>query len=282
MTAPLTHRLRTGKRALLVIEDDPDTAAMLGMYFAGHNYQVEVAARGDDGLSAARRLLPDLVLLDINLPDVDGYTICRSLRAAPRTSHIPIVFLSERTSLDERVAGLGAGAQDYVNKPFDLEELRLRIQNLIARSTRENTLDPRSSLPTGAWVDDQVRRARGQAGWHLLECRLDSFQPFVDSNGFVAGDEVLQYAGQLLREVVRELGTPDDFVGHPAHDTFLIITASPHLPALVARLQERFNEAVLSHYSFMDREQGFMLMRGRDGQMLPTPLMTLQVRAQAA
>ncbi len=282
MTAPLSHRLRTGKRALLVIEDDPDTAAMIGMYFAGHNFQVDVAPRGDEGLAAARRLLPDLVLLDINLPDMDGYTVCRSLRASPRTGHIPIIFLSEKTSLDERVAGLGAGAQDYVNKPFDLEELRLRIQNLIARSARENTLDPRSSLPTGAWVDEQVRRVRGQAGWHLLECRLDSFQPFVDANGFVAGDEVLQFAGRLLREVVKALGTPEDFVGHPAHDTFLIITAGQDVPSLVERLRARFNEEVQSHYAFMDREQGYVLMRGRDGEMVKTPLMTVQISARAA
>jgi DNA-binding response OmpR family regulator len=277
MTAPLSHRLRQGKRALLVIEDDPDTSAMLGMYFAGHNYQVDVAARGDQGLTAARRLLPDLVLLDINLPDLDGYTICRGLRESPRTSHIPIIFLTEKASLSERVQGLGAGAQDYVTKPFDLEELRLRVQNLIARSARENVLDPRSNLPTGSWVDDQLRRARERAGWHILECRLDSFQPFVDQNGFVAGDEVLQFAGQLLRETIKAMGTPEDFVGHPAHDTFLVITGAADTGPLAAHLQHRFNDEVKSHYSFMDREQGYVLMRGRDGQMVQTPLMTLTV-----
>lgn len=277
MTAPLTHRLRTGKRALLVIEDDPDTSAMLDVYFTGHNYEVDVAARGDDGLAAARRLLPDLVLLDINLPDLDGYAICRALRDSPRTNHIPVVFLTEKVSLSERVQGLGAGAQDYVTKPFDLEELRLRIQNLIARSARENVRDPRSLLPTGAWVDDQVRRARERGGWHILECRLDSYQSFVDLNGFVAGDDVLNFAGRLLREVTRQLGTPEDFVGHPAHDTFLVITAAPDVAALSARLEARFNEDVLSHYSFVDREQGYVLMRGRDGQMVRTPLMTMKV-----
>ncbi len=280
MTAPLSHRLRQGKRALLVIEDDPDTSAMLGMYFAGHNYQVDVAPRGDEGLAAARRLLPDLVLLDINLPDMDGLDVCAGLRQSPRTSHIPVIFLTEKTSLSERVTGLGAGAQDYVTKPFDLEELRLRIQNLIARSARENVLDPRSSLPTGAWVDDQLRRAHERPGWHVLECRLDSFQPFVDLHGFVAGDDVLHFTGQLLRDLVRELGTPEDFVGHPAHATFLIITGAEAVPLLVARLQERFNDEVQAHYSFMDREQGYVLMRDRDGQMVQTPLMTLQVSAR--
>ncbi len=280
MTAPLTARLRQGKHALLVIEDDPDTSALLGVYFGGHNYQVDTATRGDEGLVAARRLLPDLVLLDINLPDMNGIDVCGRLRASPRTSHIPIIFLTEKNSLSERVSGLSAGAQDYVTKPFDLEELRLRIQNLIARSARENVLDPRSSLPTGAWVDDQLRRAHDRPGWHVLECRLDSFQPFVDSNGFVAGDDVLHFAGQLLLDLIRELGTPEDFVGHPAHDTFLIITGSQAVPLLTARLRERFNDEVQAHYSFMDREQGYVLMRDRDGQMARTPLMTLRITAR--
>jgi GGDEF domain-containing protein len=122
-----------------------------------------------------------------------------------------------------------------------------------------------------------VRRAHGRAGWHILECRLDSFQPFVDQNGFVAGDEVLQFAGQLLRDTIKSLGTPEDFVGHPAHDTFLVITGAADPAPLRAHLQDRFNDEVQSHYSFMDREQGYVLMRDRDGQMVQTPLMTLQI-----
>ena len=277
MTAPLTARLRTGRRAILVVEDDPDTAAMLSVYFAGHHYDVDTAARGEEGLAAARRLLPDMVLLDINLPDLDGYAICRGLRESPRTSHIPVIFLSEKGTLSERVQGLGAGAQDYITKPFDLEELRLRVQNIIARSARENMRDPRSELPTGAWVDDQVRRARERGGWQVLECRLDGYQTFVDLNGFVAGDEVLQFTGQLLRAEVKALGTPEDFIGHPAHDTFLIVTGTPDTAPLAERLQARFDEEVLSHYSFMDREQGYVLVRDQTGQMVPAPLMKLKV-----
>ncbi len=277
MTAPLSARLRQGKRVLLVVEDDPDTAALLKMYFAGLAYDVTTAGRGDEALSLARRLLPDLVLLDIGLPDIDGYAVCQALRNAPRTNHIPVVFLSERTALNERVAGLGAGAQDYVTKPFDLEELRLRIQNLIARSSRENLVDPRSSLPTGPWVEEQLENARDKPGWCVLECQIDSFQAFVDANGFVAGDEVLKYGGHLVREVVDQLGTPEDFVGHPAHDTFLILTQSAHVPAMVERLQSRFDEDVLAHYSFMDREQGYVLMRAADSQMARAPLMTLRI-----
>lgn len=273
----MTGRLRQGKRVLLVVEDDPDTSSLLSMYFSGHDYDVTVADRGEVGLVAARQRLPDVVLLDIGLPGIDGYAVCNALRASPRTSHIPIVFLSEKATVNDRVTGLGAGAQDYITKPFDLEELRLRVQNLITRSLRENLIDPRSKLPTGPWLDEQLRRARARPDWHVLECRIESFQPFVDQNGFMAGDEVLQFTGQLLREVVDQLGTPEDFVGHPAHDTFVILTGAADPMGLASQLRTRFNQDVLAHYSFMDREQGYLLLRGAGNKMQRAPLMTMNI-----
>ena len=99
-------------RTLLVIEDDPDSSSLLELYFTSKNYQVTVAARGADGLARARQHPPDLILLDINLPDMDGLAVCRELRTSARTSHVPIIFLTERSAQSDRVAGLGAGAQD--------------------------------------------------------------------------------------------------------------------------------------------------------------------------
>ncbi len=272
-----TSDLQGAPRTLLVVEDDPDTANLIHLYFSGHPYMVEIVARGQDAITHARQHPPDLVLLDINLPDIDGYTVCKELRSSARTSHIPIIFLTERSAQSDRVAGLGAGAQDYVTKPFDLEELRLRVRGLIARSERENLADPRTRLPTGPLINEQLQHLKSQPGWSAVECRIEAFQPFVDSNGFVAGDDVLKFTAHLLREVVDESGTPDDFIGHPFNDTFLILTVAANVPALADRLKARFDAEVQTHYSFMDREQGYVLIRDRDGQMAQAPLMTLHV-----
>ena len=273
----MTGRLREGQRLLLVIEDDPDTASMLSMYFTSQDYKLLVAGRGEDGIAAARQQLPDLIVLDIILPDIDGYAVCERLRASPRTSHIPIIFLSEKSSLSERVAGLGAGAQDYVTKPFDLEELRLRIKNLIARAQHDNLVDPRTNLPTGPWLEEQLQRARARPGWHVLEANIEGFRPFVDQYGFVAGDEVLSFTGRLLTDTADQLGTPEDIVGQPAQTSFLILTGAADPALLGSKLQNRFQTEVPAHYSFMDREQGFMLLRSASGEMEPAPLMTLHV-----
>ncbi|MCC6191595.1 MAG: response regulator [Anaerolineales bacterium] len=278
----MTGRLRQGKRILLVVEDDPDTANLLSMFFGGHEFIVDVAGRGEEAVTLARRRLPDVILLDIGLPDFDGYAVCEELRQSPRTSHIPIIMLSEKTSLSDRVTGLGAGAQDYVTKPFDLEELRLRVQNLVARSLRENLVDPRTNLPTGPWIDDQLKRVRERAGWHALQCRIEAYEPFLDQNGFVAGDDVLKFAARLLREATDQLGTPEDFIGHPSTETFLILTGAAEPDALAARLRSRFNTEVVTHYNFVDRERGYILANGPDGQALPVPFMTLEVTTRAS
>lgn len=278
----MTGRLRQGKRILLVVEDDPDTANLLSMFFGGHEFIVDVAGRGEEAVTLARRRLPDVILLDIGLPDFDGYAVCEELRQSPRTSHIPIIMLSEKTSLSDRVTGLGAGAQDYVTKPFDLEELRLRVQNLVARSLRENLVDPRTNLPTGPWIDDQLKRVREREGWHALQCRIEAYEPFLDQNGFVAGDDVLKFAARLLREATDQLGTPEDFIGHPSTETFLILTGAAEPDALAARLRSRFNTEVVTHYNFVDRERGYILANGPDGQALPVPFMTLEVTTRAS
>jgi GGDEF domain-containing protein len=207
--------------------------------------------------------------------------VCEALRASPRTSHIPIIFLTEKSAPSDRKAGLGAGAQDYITKPFDLEELRLRAQNLIARAERENLLDPRTALPTGRLLDEQIQKLSGKPGWWRLDCHLESFRPFLDLNGFAAGDDVLKFAARLVREVVHQLGTDEDFIGHPANDTFLILTSMADVPALAGRLRERFNSDVQAHYSFTDREQGYVLIRDHTGQLVQAPLMTMTVTTRA-
>lgn len=267
---------------ILVVEDDPDTANLLKLYFSGHGYGVDIAERGLEALDMARQHVPDLVLLDIMLPELDGYAICQALRNSPRTAYVPVIFLSEKTSPSDKRAGLGVGAQDYVTKPFDLEELRLRIQNLIARHERENMLDPRSGLPTGRIVDEQLRLISGKVNWHVIECRIEAFRPFLDLNGFAAGDDVLKFTAALIREAVSQHGSPEDFVGHPANDTFLILSRDPDPTALAHELSRHFNADVLTHYSFVDREQGYITIRDNSDQWVQAPLMTLTTNVRLA
>ncbi|MCA1954664.1 MAG: response regulator, partial [Anaerolinea sp.] len=193
-----------GKARLLVVEDDPDISNMLRIYFAGLGYDVDVAQRGSDALEKTRHVMPHLIVLDIMLPDIDGYGVCRTLRMNTRTSHIPVIFLTQKDERSDRLQGLELGADDYITKPFDIEELKLRVQNAIARSERESLTDPQSGLPAGRLIEDHLRKLIRQKGWAYMDIRINHFEPFKDVYGFIAGNDVLRFTGMMLGEVVDE------------------------------------------------------------------------------
>ena len=266
-----------GKSRLLVVEDDVDIGNMLKIYFSGMEYDVDVAVRGSEALEKTKQVLPHLIVLDIMLPDIDGYEVCRTLRTNMRTSHIPVIFLTQKDERSDKLQGLELGADDYITKPFDIEELKLRVQGAIRRSERESLTDPRSGLPSSRLIEDQLRRIIRAKGWALLDARVNNFEPFKDVYGFVAGDDVLRFTGMLLGEVVDELGTSSDFIGHAGGDNFIIITTDDKGSAIKARLKERFESEVLTHYNFMDRQQGFVQAPAADGTTKKVPFMTMSV-----
>lgn len=266
-----------GNARLLVVEDDVDIANMLKIYFTGLQYDVEVASRGREALEKTKVMQPHLIVLDIMLPDIDGYEVCRTLRMNTRTSHIPVIFLTQKDERSDKLQGLELGADDYITKPFDIEELKLRVQGAIRRAERESLTDPRSGLPAGRLIEEQLRRIIREDHWALLDVRINHFDPFRDVYGFVAGDDVLRFTAMLIGEVVDELGTPGDFIGHAGSDNFVIITTEDAAPAIKQRLKDRFATEVQTHYNFMDRQQGFMQKPKAEGGIEKVPFMTLAI-----
>jgi len=266
-----------GKARLLVVEDDIDIGNMLKIYFSGMDFDVDVAVRGSDALEKTKQVLPHLIVLDIMLPDIDGYEVCRNLRTSMRTSHIPVIFLTQKDERSDKLQGLELGADDYITKPFDIEELKLRVQGAIRRSERESLTDPRSGLPAGRLIEEQLRRIIREKGWALLDARVNNFESFKDVYGFVAGDDVLRFTAMLIGEVVDEIGSTSDFIGHAGGDNFIIITQESKADSIKTRLKERFNQEVLSHYNFMDRQQGFVNAPTADGTTVKVSFMTMSV-----
>jgi PleD family two-component response regulator len=262
------------KGRIHVVEDDFDISNMLRIYFSGQGYDVQVAPRGGDALTLTRKQLPQLIVLDIMLPDMDGYAVCRELRQTTRTSHIPIIFLTQKDERSDKIAGLELGADDYITKPFDIEELKLRVKNAIDRVDREKSMDPRSNLPSSKLIEEQLRDLmRATETWSYVDLKINNFDPFQEVYGFVASTEVLRFVALLIGEVVDEFGTPDDFVGHAGNDNFVVITYSTATKSqqLQDKLVTRFNDEVKQHYSFIDRERGHIVLE--NGQ--EKPLMTL-------
>ena len=265
------------KGRILVVEDDTDISNMLKIYFSAQGYEVAVAGRGNDALERTRKQLPNVIVLDIMLPDIDGYEVCTRLRRALRTSHVPIIFLTQKDERSDRIAGLELGADDYITKPFDIEELRLRVQGAMRRAERENLTSPTTGLSSGKMIEEQLRGLMRRKDWGLLYVGVGDFDAFTDVSGFVAGDEVLRFTALLLSEVDDKLGGADDFIGHIGGDDFILITAEDKAAVLAEAVTHRFNQEIGAHYSFKDRERGYILVKDTDGSERHAPLMKLCV-----
>ena len=153
---------------ILVVEDDAFLRKLVSDYLTKKDYEVEAAVNGEEGLSKAKAKVPDLVISDVIMPEMDGYELCRHLRENPSTAHVPIILLTALGEVSNKVTGFETGADDYMVKPFDLTELELRIKALLARSQAVGGAEP--IAPEGKVIT--VFSLRGGVGKSTLAVNL--------------------------------------------------------------------------------------------------------------
>ena len=243
------------KSKILVVEDDLDVAEMLNAYFRVQGYEVFTVNWGEDGVRACQTINPDLVVLDIRLPDIDGYEVARRLRVDRRTQDVPIIFLTEKRERIDRLQGLEIGGDDYITKPFDVQELRLRVRNALRRASQGSLNNPVSGLPDGALVDEKLNEMLQEKNWSLLLVSINNLDVFRDSYGFVASDDVLRAISLMVHNAMREVGNADDFVGHLTPTEFVLVVSSETLPQLQERVRTRLEQSLDYFYPIKDRER---------------------------
>jgi DNA-binding response OmpR family regulator len=248
---------------ILIVEDDPDVAEMLTAYFRTQDYDVFTVNWGEDGVRSAQQVVPNLVILDIRLPDIDGYEVAARLRADRRTADIPIIFLTEKRDRSDRLLGLEIGADDYITKPFDVQELRLRVRNALKRISQESLTNPVTGLPEGALVDEKLSEVLGREGFAILFISLQNMDAFREAYGFVASDDVLRAISLMIINTMREVSRAEDFLGHLGITDFVLIASPASLPALSEKLQARLEQSIEYFYPIKDREN----MAGRSDRL---------------
>lgn len=245
------------KAHILIVEDDHDLAEMLSAYFRVQNYDVTTASEGGEAVRLSQEASFDLVVLDIRLPDIDGYEVCRQIRNRRQTQDVPIIFLTERSERVNRLLGLELGVVDYITKPFDVQELRLRVRNAITRAARQALLNPVTDLPDGSLVDERLDAVRyGDEPWTLLVLRLHNLSRFRETYGFVAADDVLRAVALMIRNAIREQGGDDDaFIGHVGPEDFIVSAPPVVLDGVRERLQTRLGQSWAYFYPARDRHK---------------------------
>ncbi len=268
-----------GKERILVVEDAPDISSLLKIYFTSQGYEVLTAMRGQAALEICRKTPPNLALLDVMLPDMEGFEIGKAIRASPRTRYIPIIFLTARGERQDRLRGLGeVQAEYYLVKPFDIEEVNAIVRNQLDAARRKNQTHPVTNLPTAEIINDQLRALLSSEGWSLALIHINGFESFTQSYGAVVGEDVLKFTALLLSETVDDLGKTEDFIGQMVVGPDFVATSDPErMKAICDRLMTRFDEEVGLHYNYKHRKQGYIEVPDEHGGVRQVPLMSLSI-----
>ena len=208
------------RELVLVADDDEDIVRFVEVNLRLEGFEVVTAGDGKEALEQARAIIPDLVLLDIMMPEMDGFQVCQTLRATTRTKHIPVIMLTARSLSADKVVGLTSGADDYIIKPFDPIELVARVKSALRRVREMRAVNPLTQLPGNVQVQDEVaKRVATGAPFALMYVDLDNFKAFNDHYGFLRGDEAIKTLAATVEDALRSNG--GGFVGHVGGDDFV-------------------------------------------------------------
>lgn len=238
---------------ILIVEDDVDVADMLREYFHAKGYAILIANWGEDGYRMALDSRPDLVILDIRLPDIDGFEVARRLGENRRTDEIPIIFLTEKRERVDRLKGLELHAVDYITKPFDIQELHLKVRNALNRVRQATLTDPITGLPVGELVEENLTQFLNNPNWTVLVISLLNTEPFRETYGFVAADDLRRAAAIMLENTLRSSHPPTVFLGQTQPDQFIIASASPEIESLAEPMIRRLEQSFNLFHSHQDR-----------------------------
>ena len=262
---------------ILVVEDERVIAKLLKETLQIEGYQVVTVLNGEDAVQYALRETPHLIVLDLMLPGIDGYEVSRRLRSHPKTMHIPIIALSGFGDLTDKVRAFEIGVDDFITKPFQLDELLARIGTQIRR-LQQSYLSPLIGLPGGVQVELAIKQKLATAEpWSILYLDLDNFKAFNDVYGFLTGNDIIRLVGSICQRMVREYGNPDDFVGHIGGDDFVVVTTPDRCSHLCSQISAAYKVESAVFYRVEDLRRGSISGVDRKGRPYQFPLVALSI-----
>jgi len=261
---------------ILITEDEPHLREILKLQLQNAGYDVMEACDGAEAIEIAQREIPDLILLDVMMPNMDGYETCRRMRALFVTRNIPIIMLTAKTEEADKVIGLEGGANDYVTKPWQVRELMLRVRNVLEWSRQQRSASPLTGLPGNASIGDEiVRRLDSGTPFALLQLDIDHFKAFNDMYGYSRGDRAIRTLAQVLVESAHRHAGVSGFVGHIGGDDFVVMSDPEHAEDVGEEIIAEFDRQIVSLYEPADRQRGYIEVRNRQHQLERFPLMSV-------
>ncbi len=263
---------------ILAVDDEPHILQILKFTLEKAGYKVSTASDGEEALERIPQIKPHLVILDVMMPKVDGYEVCRKMREDFQMNQIPVIMLTARGDLPEKVKGLEGGANDYLIKPYSNEELLLRVKNVLEWNIKQKEANPLTGLPGNTAIERELgSRINQKKPFAFLYIDIDNFKGFNDYYGYQKGDEIIGFLAGILSKTVEKLGTKGDFIGHIGGDDFVMVTSPARAEFMAQHIIEEFDKNALLILNEDDIERGYLEVTNRQGETHRIPLMSITI-----
>ena len=266
------------KKRVLIVDDDPDILDVLHLTLPEEEYEVAEAHDGQEALDKVYERPPDLVILDYIMPKLDGRSVCQKLKKDILLRHMPIIILTGKGDVKDKVQGLDAGADDYIVKPFEPEELLARIRMTLRRSQIDLDAAPLTRLPGNVSIFNEIdRRIKSGVDFAVGYVDLDNFKIFNDKYGFTWGDRIIQQTARVVVKAVEEERSPEDFVGHIGGDDFVIVTSLKKIDQICKQVIKEFHKVTKTLYDPEDQKRGYIVGKNRQGKTVKVGLICISI-----
>lgn len=266
------------KERILIVDDEPHIRRILTFLLEQKGFETLTAADGLQALDVARSEVPDLILLDLMMPHMDGFEVCEKLRSEFSTAQIPVIMVTAKGEVNDKVRGLQGGANDYLTKPYDNKELLVRVQNMLDWSRTQRQANPLTGLPGNQAIEKRLQEVlRLREPFAFMYVDIDNFKAYNDCYGYQKGDEVIRFTADLLRSCSAEIGSDHDFIGHIGGDDFCVVTSFEAGEILGQSIATRFEGEFVAHLDPADVERGALAVRSRQSsqETVPIPSVTI-------
>lgn len=266
------------KTSILIVDDDPFIMDVLKTVLEKEGYDVKSAVNGQEALDKVSKHMPHLIILDYILPELDGYHVCLKLKEDVQYKYIPIIMLTAKDDMDDKVKLLDAGVDDYIIKPFDPRELVARVRVVLRRITQSLDTNSLTKLPGDISFSKQIEE-HIKKGTLFAVCyiELSDFKAFNERYGFEHGNRVIKEVAIMIKKLIDNVGNEDDFIGHIGGVNFVVITTPDIIDRFCTELINRFDLFIFSFYSPEDQNKGYILAHNAQGDLVRFPVMKIRI-----
>ncbi|MEF3280051.1 MAG: response regulator [Elusimicrobiota bacterium] len=266
-------------KTIVVVDDDPNVGLLVSVILKNLNYNVVTLLNGRELLSyLIKKPKPSLILLDLKLPDIDGYELCKKIRENQVLSDIPIIILTGVSEVDSKIKTIEIGADDYINKPFDVRELRVRIKRILKRKENDSSLNPLTKLPGSPLIEEYTKKKVSlNPNFAFAYIDIDNFKAYNDVYGYPKGDSIIKFLSKIIIEALKRNSPDDYFIGHIGGDDFVVIAPVEKIGKISEEITSRFDSEIPLYYDENHRKAGFITTTDRMNNVRRFPIMTLSI-----